>query len=158
MVRIKRSYRIRVCGTKICPLGELPSDSQQTDQNTKPNLNAKPVAVHRRSACSGVKARRNTSAAKRQAAKLCYRFGPLTPSARSANPDRRRRDEEPAFPLRTKNPTTNQKQLLDRKSPIRVRILFPPAESPSLSRICFRGSRTPALCAAVRGGLATGSA
>jgi len=42
MVRIKRSYRIRVCGTKICPLGELPSDSQQTDQNTEPNLNAKP--------------------------------------------------------------------------------------------------------------------
>jgi hypothetical protein len=28
---------------------------------------------------------RNTSAARRQAAKRCYRFGPLTPSARSAN-------------------------------------------------------------------------
>ena len=41
--------------------------------------------VHRPSACSGVKALRNTSVAKRQAAKLCYRFGPLTPSARSAN-------------------------------------------------------------------------
>ena len=27
----------------------------------------------------------NTSPARRQAAKLCYRFGPLTPSARSAN-------------------------------------------------------------------------
>jgi hypothetical protein len=49
-------------------------------------LTQSPVAVHRRSACSGVKARRNTSAARRQAAKLCYRFGPLTPSARSANP------------------------------------------------------------------------
>jgi hypothetical protein len=47
-----------------------------------------PVAGHHRSACSGVKALRNTSdakAASRQAAKLCYRFGPLTPSARSAN-------------------------------------------------------------------------
>jgi hypothetical protein len=43
------------------------------------------LAVHHRSACSGVKALRNTSAARRQAAKLCYRFGPLTPSARSAN-------------------------------------------------------------------------
>src|SRR4051812_49243607 len=43
------------------------------------------LAVHRRSACSKVKALRNTSAARRQAAKLCYRFGPLTPSARSAN-------------------------------------------------------------------------
>jgi hypothetical protein len=103
-----------------------------------------PVAVHRRSACSGVKARRNTSAARRQAAKLCYRFGPLTPSARSANPDRRRRDEEPAFPLRTKNPTTNQKQLLDRKSPIRVRILFPPATSQSVTI-----SAAAAPCAAI---------
>src|ERR1700751_2357169 len=44
-----------------------------------------PVAVHHRSACSGVKALRNTSVAKRQAAKLCYRFGPLTPSARCGN-------------------------------------------------------------------------
>jgi len=43
------------------------------------------LAVHRRCACSGVKALRNTSDARRQAAKLCYRFGPLTPSARSAN-------------------------------------------------------------------------
>ena len=39
-----------------------------------------------------------------------------------------------------------------------VRIHFPPAESPSLSPSCCRGSRTPAFCAAVRGGLATGSA
>ncbi len=30
-----------------------------------------PLAVHRPSACSGVKALRNTSVAKRQAAKLC---------------------------------------------------------------------------------------
>ena len=43
------------------------------------------LAVHHRSACSGVKALRNTRDARRQAAKLCYRFGPLTPSARSAN-------------------------------------------------------------------------
>src|SRR5437763_1873560 len=43
------------------------------------------LPVHRPSACSGVKALRNTSDASRQAAKLCYRFGPLTPSARSAN-------------------------------------------------------------------------
>src|SRR6516164_3739981 len=48
-------------------------------------LQKSPVAVHHRSACSGVKALRNTSVARRQAAKLGYRFGPLTPSARSAN-------------------------------------------------------------------------
>ena len=39
-----------------------------------------------------------------------------------------------------------------------VRIHFPPAESPSLSRSCCRGSRTPVFRAAVRGGLVTGSA
>src|SRR5260370_1623137 len=61
--------------------------NRQTDRH-RPDAEAMqkaPVAVHRRSACSGVKALRNTSDARRQAAKLCYRFGPLTPSARSAN-------------------------------------------------------------------------
>src|SRR5438067_4498894 len=29
MVRIKRTYRIQVCGTKMRPNGELPSDSQK---------------------------------------------------------------------------------------------------------------------------------
>ena len=124
--------------------GELPSDSQQTDQNTEPNLNAKPVAVHRRSACSGVKARRNTSAAKRQAAKLCYRFGPLTPSARSANLIAGNGTKN-GFPAPNKEPTTNQKQRLDRKSPIRVRIHFPPPESlrtigPSAAELHYDGS------------------
>ena len=88
MVRIKRPYRIQVCGTKMHPNGELPSDPQQIDrhrQTLKLCRKKAPVAVHHRSACSGVKALRNTSDARRQAAKLCYRFGPLTPSARSAN-------------------------------------------------------------------------
>jgi hypothetical protein len=87
MVRVKRSYRIQVCGTKMRPNGELPSDPQETDRH-RPDAEAMqkaPVAGHHRSACSGVKALRNTSDARRQAAKLCYRFGPLTPSARSAN-------------------------------------------------------------------------
>src|SRR5437660_11340535 len=39
-----------------------------------------------------------------------------------------------------------------------VRIRLPPAESLSLSPSCFRVSRTSAFGAAVRGGLATGSA
>jgi hypothetical protein len=72
MVRIKRSYRIQVCGTKMCPNGELPSDPQHRQAPTRARSYAKVrLAVHRRSACSGVKALRNTSAAKRQAAKLC---------------------------------------------------------------------------------------
>ena len=89
MVRIKPSYRIQVCGTKMRANGQLPSDPSTdrqttTDQTTKAMQKAR-LAVHHRSACSGVKALRNTSNAGRQAAKLCYRFGPLTPSARSAN-------------------------------------------------------------------------
>src|SRR5438067_4213990 len=57
MVRIKRSYRIQVCGTKMRPNGKLPSDPQgrpEAMQKTR-------LAVHHRSACSGVKALRNTS-------------------------------------------------------------------------------------------------
>jgi hypothetical protein len=95
MVRIKRPYRIQVCGAKIRPNGELPLGSS-TDRQAPSDAEAlqkAPVAVHHRSACSGVKAcpwleqgaLQNTSDARRQAAKLCYRFGPLTPSARSAN-------------------------------------------------------------------------
>src|SRR5438132_1413853 len=89
MVRIKRSYRIQVCGTKMrpqwrAPLGSLnrPTDRHRSDTEAMPKAR---LAVHRRSACSGVKALRNTSHARRQAAKLCYRFGPLTPSARSGD-------------------------------------------------------------------------
>src|SRR5215510_13737191 len=93
------------------------------------------LAVHRRSACSGLKALRNTSAARRQAAKLCYRFGPLIPSARSANliaGDGMKN----GFPAPNKELALNQKRLLDRKSPIQVRIRLPPAES--LLRTRFR--------------------
>src|ERR1700720_71330 len=73
---------------RCAPNGELPSDPQKIDrhrQTLKLRRKKAPVAVHHRSACSGVKALRNTSVARRQATKLCYRFGPLTPSARSAN-------------------------------------------------------------------------
>ena len=66
------------------------------------------LAVHPRSACSGVKALRNTSAARRQAAKLCYRFGPLTPSARSANLIAGDGTKN-GFPAPNKEPATNQK-------------------------------------------------
>ena len=82
------------------------------------------LAVHYRSACSGVKALRNTSHARRQAAKLCYRFGPLTPSARSANLIAGDGTKN-GFPAPNKEPAKNQKRPLDRKSPIQVRILLP---------------------------------
>src|SRR5205823_14660788 len=58
MVRIKRSYRIQVCSTKMHPNGELPSDPQETDRHRPDGeaMQKAPVAGHHRSACSGVKA------------------------------------------------------------------------------------------------------
>src|SRR5205085_3375373 len=44
MVRIKRSYRIQVCGTKMCPNGELPSDPQPDRHRPEPEATQKPVS------------------------------------------------------------------------------------------------------------------
>src|SRR5437762_12786448 len=126
----ERTYRIQVRGAKKCRNGELPSELKGhtgTVQDAEAMQKAR-LAVHHRSACSGVKALRNTTDARRQAAKLCSRFGPLTPSARSANlivGD----GTKNGLPAPNKEPTTNEKSLLDRKSPIQVRILLPPAVS-----------------------------
>ena len=145
MVRIKRSYRIQVCGTKVCSHGELPSDPHDGKvRSTHRTYTISPVAVHRPSACSDVKALRNTSAARRQAAKLCYRFGPLTPSARSANLIAGDGTKN-GFPAPNKEPKQtkkNQKLLLDRKSPIQVRIHLPLAASrANCDRVPAAGSR-----------------
>src|ERR1700756_1168226 len=88
-----------------------------------------PVAGHHRSACSGVKALRNTSAAKAASRQAVLPFRSLDPFRALREPDRRRRDEKRPFPLRTKNRQRNPKQPLDRKSPIQVRIHSPPAKS-----------------------------
>src|ERR1700756_2131785 len=79
-----------------------------------------PVAGHHRSACSGVKALRNTSAAKAASRQAVLPFRSLDPFRALREPDRRRRDEKRPFPLRTKNRQRNPKQPLDRKSPIQV--------------------------------------
>jgi hypothetical protein len=150
MVRIKRSYRIQVCGTKIRPTWRAPlgfSTDRQIGTDQTPTHAKSPIAVHRRSACSGVKALRNTSAARRQAAKLCYRFGPLTPPARSPNLIAGDGTKN-GFPAPNKEPAPDQKRLLDRKSPIQVRILFPPARSQQrtwMSAILPRQSRVDTL-------------
>jgi len=74
MVRIRiGSTEYKCVARGSAPDGELPSDLAL-------------LAVHPPSACSGVKALRNTTsatAARRQAP--LQRFGPLTPSARSGN-------------------------------------------------------------------------
>src|ERR1700726_1902661 len=66
-------------------MASAPRINTQLERQTLELRRKARLPVHRPSACSGVKALRNTSDARRQAAKLCYRFGPLTPSARSAN-------------------------------------------------------------------------
>jgi hypothetical protein len=76
------------------------------------------LAVHHRSACSGVKALRNTSAAK-----LCWRFGPLTPSARSANLIAGDGTKN-GFPAPNKEPPTNQNHHLTGKAPYRFESVF----------------------------------
>src|SRR5246127_1689165 len=93
-----------------------------------------PVAAHHRSACSGVKALRNTSAAKRQAAKPWLAFRSLDPFRALREPDRRRRDEE--RPFRSQQRTGNKpKRLLDRKSPIQVERTFGPWRQCDWSRL-----------------------
>jgi hypothetical protein len=106
---------------------------RQTGNPDAEAMQKAPVAVHRRSACSGVKALRNTSDARRQAAKLCYRFGPLTPSARSANLIAGDGTKN-GFPSSEQRTGKNQKQALDTKSPIQVRIHSAPAKSQMRTR------------------------
>src|SRR5947209_5221864 len=129
MVRIKRSYRIRVCGTKMRANGELPSDPRrQTGTHRSRSYGKSPIAVHRRCACSGLKALRNTSPAKRQAAERCYRFGPLTPSARSANLIAGDGTKN-GFPAPNKEPSKNQNDYLTGKAPYRFESGFLSGES-----------------------------
>src|SRR5262245_65132147 len=75
-----------------------------------------PLAVHHRSACSGVKALRNTSAVKRQAAKPWLAFRSLDPFRALREPDRKRRDEERPF-RSNKEPGTNQNDCLTGNAP-----------------------------------------
>src|SRR3954470_17410219 len=134
MVRIKRSYRIQVCGTKMHPMASSPRILMDTGTHRSPKLCKSPIAVHRRCACSGVKAcpwleqgaLRNTSDARRQAAKLCYRFGPLTPSARSANLIAGDGTKN-GFPAPNKELQQTKNNHLTRKAPYKF-------ESPSLQR------------------------
>ena len=89
-----------------------------------------PSPAHRPSACSGVKALRNTSLAKAASRQAPLAFRSLDPFRALREPDCTRRDEKRPFPLRTKNCQHNPKQPLDRKSPIQLRISLPPAERP----------------------------
>src|SRR6266852_1768806 len=125
----ERTYRIQVCGAKMRPNGKLPSDHYPDRRRQTPQLQREAhLAVHRPSACSGVKALRNTSVAKAASRQAALAFRSLDPFRALREPDRRRRDEE--RPARSEQRTLSKpKTLLDRKSPIQVRITFPPARS-----------------------------
>ena len=93
-----------VCGAKMRPNGELPSDHYADRRRKTPELRRKAhLTVHPPSACSGVKALRNTSDAKAARRQAALAFRSLDPFRALREPDRRRRDEERPFPLRTKN-------------------------------------------------------
>src|SRR6185437_6255 len=103
MVRIRTDLPDTSSRREDAPQWRVPLGSYPDRQCRHPSSAGKArLAVHPPSACSGVKAcpwleqgaLRNTSNARRQAAKLCYRFGPLTPFRALREPDRRRRDEE----------------------------------------------------------------
>src|SRR5437870_2817012 len=69
------------------PNGELPSDPcRQTGSHRSPKLRKKPLSQFIVAPRAQASRRCETQATLGgKAAKLCYRFGPLTPSARSAN-------------------------------------------------------------------------
>ena len=85
----KRTYRIQVCGAKMRPNGELPSDHYADRRRQTPELRRKAhLAVHRPSACSGVKALRNTSDAKAASRQAPLAFRSLDPFRALREPDR----------------------------------------------------------------------
>src|SRR5260370_32701120 len=103
------------------PNGELPWDHYADRRRKTPELRRKAhLAVHPPSACSGVKALRNTSDAKAARRQAALAFRSLDPFRALREPDRRRWDEERPFPLRTKNYEQNPTQPLDSKSPIQA--------------------------------------
>src|SRR6202790_3024763 len=117
----KRTYRIQVCGAKMRPNGELPSDHYADRRRQTPALRREAHrAVQRPSACSGVKALRNTSNARAASRQAALAFRSLDPFRALLEPDRRRRDGERPSRSEQRTLSKNQKQRLDRKSPRQV--------------------------------------
>src|SRR6516165_4568708 len=92
MVRIRiGSTEYKCVARGSAPDGEFPSDPA-------------PLAVHPPSACSGVKALRNTSSAKAARRQAPLTFRSLDPFRALREPDRRRRDGERPLPAPNKEP------------------------------------------------------
>src|SRR6516225_5190309 len=90
-----------------------PTGTNQTPRYAKsPSRSSSSLRVLRRQGAAKHKL------ARRQAAKLCYRFGPLTPFCALREPDRSDGTKN-GFPAPNKEPTTNQKHNLTGKVPYR---------------------------------------
>src|SRR5260370_23870936 len=90
--RIKRSYRIQVCGTKVTPMASSPqilNRQQPSDAEAVQKPLSQSIIPPRAQGCGNLIAGDGT---------------------------------ENGLPAPNKEPATNQKQSLDRKSPIQVRI------------------------------------
>jgi hypothetical protein len=125
-----RTYRIQVGGAKMRLNGKLPSNRHSDRRRQTLELRKKArLPVHPPFACSGVKALRNTSLAKAASRQAALAFRSLDPFRALREPDRRRRDEERPSRSEQRTLSKNQKQRLDRKSPIQVRIRLAPAVS-----------------------------
>src|ERR1700722_13816992 len=100
------------------PNGELPSGHSPDWRRQRSELRRKAhLEVYPPSPCSGVKALRNTSDAKAARRQAALAFRSLDPFRALREPDRRRRDEERPFPLRTKNWQQNPKTTARQENP-----------------------------------------
>ena len=101
----KRTYRIQVCGAKMRPNGELPSDHYADRRRKTPELrNEKPIALFIvPPRAQAFKALRNTSDAKAARRQAALAFRSLDPFRALREPDRQATGRRTAFPLRTKN-------------------------------------------------------
>ena len=136
-----RTYRIQVGGAKMRPNGKLPSNHHSDRRRQTLELRRKArLPVHPPSACSGLKALRNTSLAKAASRQAALAFRSLDPFRALREPDPRRRDEERPSRSEQRTLSKNQKQRLDRKSPIQAPYKF---ESGFLQRRVERIPRPP---------------
>src|SRR5947209_18524003 len=124
----------RRCAQSRAPLGSSTDPQSGTDQ--KPALCKKPVSQFIVAPRAQASRRCETQATLGgQAAKLCYRFGPLTPSARSANLIAGDATNN-GLSRSEQRTATNQKPPLDTKSSIQIRIHLPVlSEQPKTPRI-----------------------
>src|SRR5712672_3168761 len=105
--------------------GELPSDHTQIGNVRRPSSAGKAhLAVHRPSACSGVKALRNTSAAKAASRQAMLAFRSLDPFRALREPDRRRRDEERLSRSEQRTLSKTQNNHLTGKAPYKFESAF----------------------------------